>query len=110
MAATAARISPTTLSSFYEIGILPHGSETSLRITKMPTVDHIFETLELELYQAIKTKKARKVELRKHWVRCVAHTFNLISQTFLLGQEPEEFIMKMDRAELIGNLDTFTDL
>jgi hypothetical protein len=57
MAATAARISPTTLSSFYEIGILPHRSDTSLRTTKMPTVDNIFETLEPEIYQAIKTKK-----------------------------------------------------
>jgi len=73
-------------------------------------IDHIFETLEPEVYRQVKTKKARKVELRKRWVRCLAHTLNLISQAFLLGQNPEQFFMNTDMTELTGDLDALTDL
>lgn len=73
-------------------------------------VDNIFETLEPEVYRRIKTKKARKTELRKRWVRCLAHTLNLISQAFLLGQDPEQFFLRTDMAELTGDLDVLTDL
>jgi hypothetical protein len=73
-------------------------------------VDNIFETLEPEFYRRMKTKKARKTELRKRWVRCLAHTLNLISQAFLLGKDPEQFLLRSDTAELNGDLDTLTDL
>jgi hypothetical protein len=72
-------------------------------------VDNIFEPLEPEVYWRIKTKKARKTELRKRWVRCLAHTLNLISQAFLLGQDPEQFFLRTDMAELT-DLDVLTDL
>ena len=73
-------------------------------------VDHIFETLEPETYQSIRPKKAKKVALRKRWVRCLAHTLNLISQAFLFGQDPENFLMNTDGAELRGDLDVLIEL
>ena len=71
---------------------------------------HIFETLEPETYQSIKPKKAKKAALRKRWVRCLAHTLNLISQAFLFGQDPEIFLMNTDGAELRGDLDVLIEL
>lgn len=73
-------------------------------------VDHIFETLEPETYQSIRPKKAKKAALRKRWVRCLAHTLNLISQAFLFGQDPEKFLMNTDGAELRGDLDVLIEL
>jgi hypothetical protein len=58
-----------------------------------------------EIYQSIKTKKAKRAELRKRWIRCFAHSLNLISQAFLFGQSPEEFLIKTDGAELTGDLE-----
>jgi succinate dehydrogenase flavin-adding protein (antitoxin of CptAB toxin-antitoxin module) len=68
-------------------------------------IDHILEVLEPEIYQSIKTKKAKRAELRKRWIRCLAHSLNLISQAFLFGKNPEEFIMKTDGVELTGHLE-----
>jgi len=68
-------------------------------------VDHILEALEPEIYRSIKTKKTKRAELRKRWIRCFAHSLNLISQAFLFGQDPEEFIIKTDGAELTGHLE-----
>ena len=73
-------------------------------------VDHIFETLEPETYQSIRPKKAKKAALRKRWVRCLAHTLNLISQASLFGQDPENFLMNTDGAELRGDLDVLIEL
>jgi hypothetical protein len=68
-------------------------------------IDHILEALEPEIYRSIKTKKAKRSELRKRWIRCFAHSLNLISQAFLFGQDPEGFLIKTDGAELTGHLE-----
>jgi hypothetical protein len=68
-------------------------------------VDHILQVLEPETYQHLKTNKRKKAELRKRWIRCLAHTINLICQSFLLGKDPEKFLIDIDGAELTGDLD-----
>ncbi len=68
-------------------------------------VDHILEELEPEIYRSIKTKKIKRSEFRKRWIRCFAHSLNLISQAFLFGQDPEGFLIKTDGAELTGHLE-----
>ena len=53
-----------------------------------------FDSKEIHMDVSItKPKKAKKAELRKRWVRYLAHTLNLISQAFLFGQDPEKFLM-----------------
>jgi hypothetical protein len=73
-------------------------------------IDHTLEGLEPEIYQPIKTKKAKRAELRKRWIRCSAHSLNLISQAFLFGQDPEKFIVRTDGAELTSHLEELDEL
>lgn len=73
-------------------------------------VDYILEAVEPESYISIKSKKAKRAELRKRWIRCFAHSLNLISQAFLFGQNPEDFLMKTDGAELTGDLESLNEL
>jgi hypothetical protein len=73
-------------------------------------VDHILQALEPEIYQHIKTNKRKKAELRKRWIRCLAHTINLICQSFLLGRDPEKFMADTDGAELSGDLNKLQTL
>ena len=59
-------------------------------------IDHILEVIE---------PTVKKIDRRRRWVRCLAHTLNLVAQAFLFGSDPERFEANVEGAELHNNTD-----
>jgi len=47
----------------------------------------------------------KKADRSRRWIRCLAHTLNLVSQAFLLGENPEKFQARVLGAEAVNDLD-----
>jgi hypothetical protein len=59
------------------------------------TIDHILAAID---------PTYKKADRSRRWIRCLAHTLNLVSQTFLLGENPEKFEARVLGAELVNDL------
>ena len=60
------------------------------------TIDHILAAID---------PTYKKADRSRRWIRCLAHTLNLVSQAFLLGENPEKFEARVVGAELVNDLD-----
>jgi hypothetical protein len=58
-------------------------------------IDHILGAIE---------PTYKRTDRSKRWVRCLAHTLNLVAQAFLHGHDPELFEAKVQGAELTNNI------